>query len=197
MRGLVSLPRSWPRLSLFASDCGGVSAIEFAMLLPIMITLFFGTIELSSGIAISRKLTLTAHTVADLASQLTDGTVDANSSDTLAASSTIMWPYANSPATADDQAKNLKIVLSCIDIDSNGTATITWSYTLNGTALGKGSAVSVPSALNIKNTGLIWGQASASYTPIFASNLVGTMNLADQFYLAPRKQMVCPKATSP
>ncbi len=196
MKGLACHNPFLLRLSRFVADCRGVAAIEFVWVLPIMIPLLFGTVELSTGIAISRKITLTAHTVADLASQLT--TVAASdSSDMLAASSVIMWPYANNPAAANDQAKNVKIVLSCIDIDANGNATIAWSDTLNGTALSKGSGVSVPSALIVKNThsGLLWGQVSATYTPTFATNLVGTMNLSDQFYLAPRKQMTCPTHT--
>ena len=33
------------------SDRDGVAAIEFAMLLPIMLVLFFGTVEFSAGVA--------------------------------------------------------------------------------------------------------------------------------------------------
>jgi Flp pilus assembly protein TadG len=196
MKRLACLARPWPRLWQFAGDCRGLSAIEFAMLLPILITLFFGTIELSSGLAISRKVTLTAHTVADLASQLTT-VKPSDSTDMLAASSSIMWPYVNNPVTANDLAKSLKIVLSCVDIDVNGNATIAWSDTLNGTAHGKGSATTVPAALINKNThtGLLWGEVSTTYTPTFATNLVGTMTLRDQFYMAPRKQMICPTHT--
>src|SRR5436189_1298081 len=51
-------------------DQAGVSAVEFAMLLPLMLTLYLGAVEISQGVAIDRKVTLTAHTVADLASQV-------------------------------------------------------------------------------------------------------------------------------
>ena len=49
----------------------GVAAIEFAMIVPIMLVLFFGTVEFSSGVAVDRKVTLVARTLADLASQYT------------------------------------------------------------------------------------------------------------------------------
>src|SRR4051812_25869018 len=54
----------------FARDQRGVSAVEFAMLLPLMITLYLGSVEISQGVAIDRKVTLTSRTVGDLASQV-------------------------------------------------------------------------------------------------------------------------------
>ena len=53
----------------FARDREGVSAIEFAILLPFMLTLYIGGVELGNGLAIQFKSTLAARTVADLASQ--------------------------------------------------------------------------------------------------------------------------------
>ena len=40
------------------------------MLLPLMITLYLGSVEISQGVGIDRKVTLTSRTVADLASQV-------------------------------------------------------------------------------------------------------------------------------
>ena len=54
----------------FSATTRGVSAVEFAMLLPLMITLYLGGVEISQGVAIDRKVTLTTRTVADLASQV-------------------------------------------------------------------------------------------------------------------------------
>jgi len=50
-----------------ARDERGVSAVEFAMLLPLMLTLYLGAVEISQGIAADRKVTLVSRTVADLA----------------------------------------------------------------------------------------------------------------------------------
>ncbi len=41
------------------------------MLLPLMMTLYLGVVEVSQGIAISRKVTLTSRTLADLSSRVT------------------------------------------------------------------------------------------------------------------------------
>ena len=43
-------------------DSRGVAATEFALILPMMLVMFFGTVEVSSGVAANRKITLVART---------------------------------------------------------------------------------------------------------------------------------------
>ena len=102
-----------------------MSAVEFALLLPVMMTLYLGSVEASQGIATNRKVTLTAHALADLASQYTDIT-NADMSNILAAGSAIIAPYS---------ASNLQEVVSELSINAQGQASVVWSDTLNGTAL--------------------------------------------------------------
>ncbi len=161
----------------FVFDRRGVSAIEFALLLPMMLTLYIGSAELSTGISANRKVTLAAHTIADLASEYTDIT-NAEMSNLLAAAPTIMAPY---PA-ADVQA-----TVSEIAVDAQGAATVVWSDTLNGTALTVGQSVTVPPALAVPNTYLILGQVQYTYNPAYGSYLTGTLNLSDQSFVHPRQ----------
>jgi Flp pilus assembly protein TadG len=165
-----------PRLAAFLKDRGGVSAVEFAMVLPLMLTLWLGTSEVSQAIGIDRKVTLTARAVADLVSQV-PSINNAGMNDVLAASSAILAPFPVDKA---------KITVSLIKIDNNGIAKIEWSDTKNGTARGVGSVVTVPAALKINNTYLVWGEAEYSYTPSFGSVISGTVNLKDQIYMRPR-----------
>ncbi len=164
------------RLSLFARDRRGVSAVEFAMLLPLMLTLYLGGVELSQGIGIDRKVTLTARTVADLVAQV--ATIDtAGVNAALGASAAILAPYPSS---------NAKITVSVVNIDANGNAKIAWSNSKNGTARAVGSSVALPAALNTPNTSLVWGEASYSYTPSIGYVISGTLNLSDQIFMRPR-----------
>jgi Flp pilus assembly protein TadG len=57
------------RLQEFCKDSDAVAAVEFAIVLPFMLLLYIGGIELANGMAISVKVTDTTHTVADLVSQ--------------------------------------------------------------------------------------------------------------------------------
>ena len=63
---LTALRRRFLR---FGRDRRGVSAVEFALLAPIMIGLYLSGVEISEGISIDRKVTLTAGAMANLASQ--------------------------------------------------------------------------------------------------------------------------------
>jgi Flp pilus assembly protein TadG len=161
----------------FFADCRGISAVEFAMLLPVILTLYLGTVEASQGIAADRKVELTAHTLADLSSQYTDIT-DAEMTNILNAGSAIIAPYA---------AANLKEVVSEIAIDAQGNATVVWSDTLNGTALAVGAVVSVPASLATPNTYLVLAQVQYSYNPTYGYVMNSTLTLSDQSFMRPRE----------
>src|SRR5262249_9680955 len=153
------------RLGGFASDKSGVAAVEFAMLLPLMLSLWLGAVELSQGIAADRKVTLTSRTVADLVSQVTSIN-NTDMSNSLNAASAVMAPFS---------LGNLKVTVSSITIDANGKATIAWSDTLNGTARAKGSTVTLPAALAVANTSLIWSEVQYSYTPTIGYVVTGSL----------------------
>ncbi|MGE3991733.1 MAG: TadE/TadG family type IV pilus assembly protein [Pseudorhodoplanes sp.] len=164
------------RLSEFTKDKRGVSAVEFAMLLPLMLTLYLGGVEISQSISIDRKVTLTARTVADLVAQVSSiDTAGINAA--LGAATAIMAPYPDSGA---------KITVSVVDIDSNGNAKIKWSSSKNGTARAVGSSVTLPAALNVPSSSLVWGEASYNYQPSIGYVVTGNMNLTDQIFMRPR-----------
>ena len=164
------------RLVSFARDHRGISAVEFAMILPLMVTMYLGVVEVSRGVAIDRKVTLTTRTMADLASRVTSIN-NADMSSLLNASAAVIAPYQPAP---------LKIVLSAVTIDANSVAKITWSDTLNGSARSVGSTVTLPSVLVVPNTTLIWSEVSYAYNPTFGYVLTGNLNLSDQIYMRPR-----------
>jgi Flp pilus assembly protein TadG len=157
-------------------DQRGVSAVEFAMLLPLMITLYLGTVEISQGVGIDRKVTLTTRTVADLASQVSSIN-NADMTNLLTASASVIVPYDTS---------QLKVTVSEIKIDSTGVAKIVWSDTLGGTRRSVGSTVTLPAALNVANTYLIWSEVAYTYRPTIGYVVTGTLNLSDQIYMRPR-----------
>jgi len=161
----------------FAREARGLAALEFALLLPVMLTLFLGSYEVTNAVAIQRKVTLTARTLADLASQFTS-IANSDMSNILNASSDIIAPYASA---------NLQVVVSELSINAQGQASVVWSSTLNGTALAVGQVVTIPSSLAVPNTYLLLGQASYSYNPTYGYVVTGTLSLSDQMLLAPRQ----------
>jgi Flp pilus assembly protein TadG len=168
-------------ISRFTRDRRGVSAVEFAIIAPMMIGLYVGCVEISDGVAADRKVSLTAATVANLASEVS--TINtAGMTNILDASSAIMAPFS---------AGNLKITLSCLSVDKNNVATVKWSETRNGTKL---TGVSVPSDLTADTPDhtrvypvyLLYSQVSYAYTPAVGYTISGPLTLSDKMYMAPR-----------
>ena len=88
--------RMWLRARYSAisllKDRRGIAATEFAIVVPIMLVMFFGTVEFSSAVAVDRKVTLVAQTLSDLTAQST--TVgDSDMTNFFAASTAILTPF--------------------------------------------------------------------------------------------------------
>src|ERR1700753_3566041 len=94
------MSKAWRQARVSATaligEPSGLAAIEFAMLVPIMLVMFFGVVEFSSAIAVDRKVTLTARTLSDLTSQ-SASVGDADMTNFFAASVGIMTPYDSAP----------------------------------------------------------------------------------------------------
>jgi len=176
MSSAVILPRLRRTLCRFTGDRRGLSAVEFATVLPFMVALYTGSVELGEGLSIQYKSTLAARTVADIASQYTS--IDAATmTSILGAASTVVTPYS---------AANLTVIVSEVTTDANGNGTITWSAAQNGNAHQVGQAVSLPAALRIPSIALLWGEVTYPYTPNIGYVITGTISIYESSYFYPR-----------
>src|ERR1700761_1108300 len=69
-----------------------VAATEFAMVVPFMLVLYVGGVELADGMAINVKVSATAHSVADMVSQNTSLST-AQMQNILTGASVVIAPY--------------------------------------------------------------------------------------------------------
>jgi Flp pilus assembly protein TadG len=190
-----SIRNTWRRARRLArrlvNDRRGVAAIEFAMIVPIMLVLFFGTVEFSSGIAANRKVSLMARTLSDLTSR-SISVSDSDLTNFFAASNAIMTPYVPPIYNATSGT----ITELWID-PSTGNARVQWSK--GSVPLGQGTSVSIPSGLIVKdstgaivpNQYLIFSQVNYLYKPAVGYVMAKAgVTLSDVSYTRPR-QTVC------
>jgi len=185
----------------FAADQHGVSAVEFAILLPLMLTLYFGGVELSDAVSADRKNTLVAHTVGDLVAAVTNvnstSTVPAIG-DVWLADQYVGYPYAKNgtpavPPSTPAQPPNPITIVTSVCVDTTGRATVSWSQSndSNGSALTAGATVTLPSALTTpppsSKISYVLGQSIYTYRPTIGYGIIGTIRMTDQFYLGPRQ----------
>lgn len=161
----------------FIADCRGVAATEFAIIVPMMLVMFFGTVEFSSGIAVDRKVTLMARTLSDLTSQ-SISVADADLTNFFAAATGIMTPYPSTPT-------NSTITELYVD-PSTKAARVQWS---KGSApRGVGTTVTIPSALQVGGSYLIYSEVSYLYVPTVGYIMAKAgIDLKDFSYTRPRQ----------
>jgi Flp pilus assembly protein TadG len=102
----------------FLADNKALAATEFAVIVPVMLVMFFGTVEISSAVAVDRKVTLIARTLSDWTSQSSGTLTDANLQNMFTASMSIITPYDNTLVNG---------TIAQIYIDANSVAKIQWS----------------------------------------------------------------------
>jgi Flp pilus assembly protein TadG len=163
-------------LGRLAGDRSGVSAVEFALILPLMLTLYVGGIQISEALSINRKVAHVTSTLADLVTQ-SKSLTNSDMSNILDASSSVMAPYTADP---------LKFSVSEIYIDSKGKATVKWSDARNATALTVGSTVTLPAAVAVADSYVIAAIAHYPFTPAIGYVLTGSFDLNSTYYLKPR-----------
>jgi Flp pilus assembly protein TadG len=168
--------RTRPLKAAWCENAGGFAAVEFALIIPIMLVLLFGTVEISNGVAVYRKVTLMAHTLSDLTSQSVS-VQDSDMTNFFAASTGIMTPYSTTPISQ---------TITEIWINPSLQARVQWS---SGTAAqAAGTVVTVPAKLAIANTYVIYSQVSYLYTPAvgYVMSKAG-VTLSDFAYSRPRQ----------
>lgn len=168
-------------LRRFRRDQSGVSALEFALIAPLMLTVYLGTFEVTQGIAMDRLVKLNASTITNLVAQYTTISSSRDMPDLFAATGRIMAPYPQaSPVT----------VVSCVTIDAAGKATVAWSQASGGAPRPVGQAVTLPAALDRPNTEVILGETSMPYRSAIQFLPIGTWNLSARAYMFPRASSV-------
>jgi Flp pilus assembly protein TadG len=168
-------------LRRWKSDKQGMAAIEFAMIVPIMLALFIGSIEFSQAITVDRRITQIASSTADLVAREKTIT-DAQLTSITDIAKVLMQPYSTTP---------LRITLTSVgaNIGNASTTKVCWSHNFQGGAATytKGSTYTLPTGIVDAGGSVVIAEVSYDYTPlIFAYYMPGVTTLKDKFYLKPR-----------
>jgi Flp pilus assembly protein TadG len=186
----------------FSTAADAVAATEFAIVVPFMLVLLVGGVELGDGMAINVKVSATAHSIVDMVTQNTSLST-ASMQNILTGATAIIAPY---PVNSSQ----LSVTVSEISSDANGNLTLQWSQSYNGASFGPGrpsinssttppySALTLPTSLNgtagnannannqNDQVSFIVSEVSYAYTPNLGYTISGTVNLADRYWLFPR-----------
>jgi Flp pilus assembly protein TadG len=178
---LVALRWSAVRLG---RDKRGNAAIEFAVIVPVMLTMFFGVVEFSSAVAVKRKISMAAEELADLAARYKE-VPDTEIDNFFKIARAVITPYSTTV---------LKATITEIYIDpATGLGRAQWSK--GDVVRLSGSTVPVPANLIARDdlNNILAGQylifAETSYVYVPAVGYVmakAGVPLTDMSYMRPR-----------
>jgi Flp pilus assembly protein TadG len=166
-------------INRFRKSERGVAAIEFALIIPVMLFTFFGVAEISSYILAARKVSNVASIAADLVAQ--DRSVDDGEiADIMGAIDVVLSPF---------NASDAKVIISSVVADNDGNLTIAWSDARHTAPRAEGSAApsTIPDNLVPENQGIIMAEVEFTYTSLFGMYTTGGMTVSDTFFLKPRR----------
>lgn len=179
---------------------GGLAAVEFAFILPVMLVLFFGIVEVSMALGAKASVTSVASTAADLIAQ--ESTVStSDEQNVFSAASAIIYPHPTSSTDSKGVTTSLlKIVISSIVYDSKNPTTsglVAWSDSSTGSgARTKGSSYTYPAdtinpgnTSNLVDTGgsIILVEVTYNYTSPTAQTVAGSWTMTSSFITRPRQ----------
>jgi Flp pilus assembly protein TadG len=113
-------------LGRFRRDDEAIAAVEFALIFPFLLTLYFGSMEASALFAADRRVNTISATMGDLVAQWDDddGAIPvATMTDYFKAAEGLIYPMSST---------SLKQVVTCVRVLADGTTQVVWSRGYNG-----------------------------------------------------------------
>jgi Flp pilus assembly protein TadG len=182
IRALQSLLAAFARLPRADK---GVAAVEFALILPVMLVVYVGTLEASTLITMDRKVQSVAGAVGDLVARADEQLTTSQLQDYFRAASGIMTPYSPTEVLQ---------VVTAVAVAADGTTQVVWTRQyVNGTYSATtphtvGDEYPLPTemiAISLDSM-VIAAEASYSYTPLLGIVINQPINLYRSSFFMPR-----------
>jgi Flp pilus assembly protein TadG len=188
----------WRKASRFWSDRRGIAAVEFALIMPILLIMYFLTMEASQAIETSKKVSRIGSMVADLVTQQTS-VVKADVDGIMRIGPVTLQPYNRSTPS---------ITITAIQVSPDATkALVVWSRKLVAGVTSPGATANtettVPATLKVASTFLIRVESTLGYTPVIAwtassqqklglTSAFSNITMGETYYLRPRRSVTIP-----
>lgn len=166
-------------LRRLAQDRRGVSAVEFALIAPLMILIYLGLAELTMSMMSSRRASHAASAIGDLVAR--DTQVNATEmTDVFTVGEVILKPFSTT---------NLSLRVTSVKADAGGTPKVVWSRAKGPSfaPLAAGGAPSgFPAGLIAANESVIMSEARYVYASPVKYVMPNDIVFKQVYYLRPR-----------
>ena len=170
-------------LTRLRGDRRGVSAVEFALIAPVIIVFYFGLAEFCQAFMVQKRMGRTAAAVADLVTQ-NETVTRADVADVFEVGDLMMRPFS---------AETLSQRATAVTRQEDGSVEVDWSLGQGMAARAPGEEVTVPDGLIAAGESVVMTEITYDYESPFADLLPGMTQFSHTYYLRPRKveQVIC------
>lgn len=187
VRPQFRLSRLLRPLQRWAREQKGVSAVEFALIAPLLIFIYISCIEVTLMMRADRRVTATASTLGDLTARLGSVTNE-DLTELYDAAVVMMQPYA---------ASDTRMRITSIVDNGNGEKRVGWSEGHNMTPRTPGTLIDVPEGIVQQPGSVILTEVEYDFSSEIGFLLASEMRLSDRFYLRPRRVQKIERVAGP
>lgn len=165
----------------------GIAAVEFGFVVPIMLMMFMGTVELSQAVTVDRRVSHVASSTADLVAR--------QKSVTQSMLDTYMLIIAQLMSPYDDDHLKMTIVHVYATVAAPTQPKVCWSYNRNDNGTTRGVAnytkgadyAGLPANLLGGGSSVVVVEVEYNYQPFILQYFIKTaFPMTEKFYLKPR-----------
>lgn len=166
------------RLSRFWRDRRGVSAVEFALIAPLLLLFYFGMAELTEAMMAQRRLSHLTASIGDVVARDTQLS-NARRDDVFTAGKVMMAPFPTS---------TLRMCVYSVVSNAAGKDVVAWAEPSNSptNCPKQNDVVDIPVSVLPAGQSVIVSKASYEYDTVFKTVSPETMIFRRTFYLRPR-----------
>lgn len=179
----------------FHTNRKGVAAVEFALMVPAMLSVWVGMVVATDALTADKKATMLTRTLADMTTQM-QAVSQADMDSIFQATEAVMWPH---------KADRLGMTVISLDIDGSGKVFVDWSVVPSQASLRGGfgalarcsNFTELPAGLKVPRTSIVLAKVTMDYKASVATEIAdkmfsgtsvgGSMPLGDQLYMRPRQ----------
>ncbi len=188
-------------LRRFRRSDRGLAAVEFALILPVLIAMLFGMGELSLAVGARSSICQVASTVSDLVAQ-SSAPSPTDLSNVYYAANTILYPYYPQLSSAKPTIRITSVIFDTAT-KSTTVGRVAWTCSQPGSGSltpanrAEGSTVSFSQPLLSDGGSVLMTEVAYYYVSPTTQVITGGLVMRDSFYTKPRRVAQIPKPVCP
>jgi Flp pilus assembly protein TadG len=170
-----------------SANTDGAAIVEFALILPVMLTMYYGLVTITPGFDLDRKLITASRTVADLTARAASMSCS-DMTATFGTAAAMLQP--NNPAGLTLAVANVAVTNISTTSTPNLQAKVQWSQARSVNSVGAQTVATVPTGwaagsvispirggFAVAGSSFVMASVAKDYVPGLATRLIGTVRL--------------------